>query len=104
VQPAALAARGIGVMQQEPLVSCSKQHGERIKFLSVCMLLSSTLNAAQSGGVELGASHKPLGVEPTLVFFIKFVLGYAHKLHIYCHKLGSKSFYKMNHYLEERIS
>jgi hypothetical protein len=63
------------------------------------MLLSSTLNAAQSVGMQLGPSHKPRAVKATLVFFIKFVLGYAHELRIYCHKLGSKSFYKINHYL-----
>ncbi len=80
-------------------MSCSKQHGERIKFLSVSMSLSSTLNAAQSIGMQLGASHKPLGGKITLVFFYETGFGL-------CHKLGSKFFYKINHYLpmEQHIS
>jgi len=47
MQPAPLAARSIG--------ACSKQHWQHAQFTNICMRLSSTLHAAERGGMPLGA-------------------------------------------------
>jgi hypothetical protein len=67
MQPAALAARGIGV--------CTLQQWQHVQFTSVCMAQGSTLYAIQSRGVQLGAKHTPLEAHATLVVFMKLIFG-----------------------------
>ncbi len=66
MQPAAWAARSIGVMQQAALSAF-------IIFI-IFMPQSSTLHAAQSGGVQFGAKHASLVAFAAPIHFLLLVL------------------------------
>ncbi len=61
MQPAALLATSIGVMQQGASAAYT--------IMSTCMPLNSTLHAAQIGSMQLGEFHMPLGSFAMLVIF-----------------------------------
>ncbi len=74
MQPAALAARNIGIMQERIVVVCI--------IFKLCMPLSSALRATQSGGMQLRPQHTLLGAYAWLVtFYKKLGLGLVCKLH-----------------------